>query len=54
MPKHPDFQHVYDLMLKEYGEEKGKKVYYAWLNKHQYDDTQSIHQFQAHEKRLMR
>jgi len=39
MPKHPDFEKIYKKYVAQYGEKKGKEVYYAWLNKHKYDDT---------------
>ena len=42
MPKHKDFQKIYNNMLKQYGK-RGKQVYYAWVNKHGYDDTKPLH-----------
>ncbi len=39
MPLSKDFQDILDRMIKQYGDEKGKSVFYAWLNKHKYDDT---------------
>lgn len=39
MPKNKDFQKVYNRFIKQYGKEKGEKLYYAWVNKHNYDDT---------------
>jgi len=36
---HPDFAAIYRKFIKQYGKEKGKKYYYAWLNKHNLDDT---------------
>ncbi|RLI04981.1 hypothetical protein DRO26_03555, partial [Candidatus Bathyarchaeota archaeon] len=42
MPKHPDFEKIYQNFLKRYGVEEGKKLYYAWLKKHSLDDTQSF------------
>lgn len=42
MPKHSDFQQIYNTMVKKYGEKKGKQVYYAWLNKHKLDDTKPM------------
>jgi len=39
MPKHPDFIKIYNRFIKQYGEEKGKSFYYAWLKKKGYDDT---------------
>ena len=44
-PRHPDFEKIYRQFMKRYcGSpyeecEKGKRVYYAWLNKHGLDDT---------------
>lgn len=42
MPKHSDFQKVYDRFLKQYGSEKGEKLYYSWANKHKYDDSKPM------------
>jgi hypothetical protein len=42
MPLNADFQKVMDDMIKRYGPEKGKKMFYAWKNKHGYDDTKSF------------
>jgi hypothetical protein len=39
MPLHPDFQKIYDKMVAQYGAKKGKSVFYAWVNQHEYDDT---------------
>lgn len=39
MPLHPDFKKILDRMIKQYGAEKGKKVFYSWLNSKGYDDT---------------
>jgi len=45
MPRHPDFEKIYRAFMKRYcGSpdnecEKGKRVYYAWLNKMGLDDT---------------
>ena len=39
MPKHPDFIKIYSRFIKQYGKEKGKSFYYAWLKKKGYDDT---------------
>ena len=38
MPKHPDFQKIYNRFKKQY-KGKGESLYYAWLNKKGYDDT---------------
>jgi len=42
IPLHPDFQKVYDNFVSEYGAEKGKKLFYAYVNKHGYDDTKPM------------
>lgn len=42
MPKHPDFQKIHKRFVKQYGKEKGDDLYYAWLNKHHYDDTKAF------------
>ncbi len=42
MPKSPDFQKIYNRFVKQYGDEKGKSLYYAWINKKGYDDTKSF------------
>jgi len=42
MPKHADFQKIHNRFMKQYGKEKGDSMYYAWLNKHKYDDTKSF------------
>ncbi len=39
MPLSKDFQDILDNMIKQYGDEKGKDVFYGWLTKHKYDDT---------------
>ena len=39
MPIHPDFQKILNNFIKQYGQKKGKQIYYAWLNKMGYDDT---------------
>lgn len=45
MPRHPDFDKIYRQFMKRYCEdpneecEKGKTVYYSWLNKLGLDDT---------------
>jgi len=39
MPKHKDFQKIYKRFIKQYGKEKGKELYFAWLNKKGLDDT---------------
>jgi len=39
MPMHPDFKRILDNFIKQYGEEKGREYFYAWLRKHGLDDT---------------
>lgn len=39
MPRHADFDKIYDKFIDLYGEEKGKTYYYSWLNKYGLDDT---------------
>jgi len=41
MPKHSDFQEIYDAMKEQYGD-RVDEVYNSWLNKHGYDDTKSL------------
>ena len=41
MPKHPDFQEIYDSMKKQYGK-RVDEVYYAWVNKHRLNDTKPM------------
>lgn len=40
MPIHADWKDMYDKMIKQYGLEKGKSVFYAYMNKHGYDETE--------------
>lgn len=42
MPKHKDFQKIYKRFTSQYGKEKGKNLYFAWLNKKGLDDTKSF------------
>lgn len=41
MPRHPDFEKIYQHFLKNYGE-RGEEVYYRWLKKLGYDDTKPL------------
>ena len=41
-PMHKDFSKIKSGMVKQYGKDKGEQVYYAWLNKHGYDDTKAF------------
>lgn len=41
MPRHPDFEKIYQRFLKNYGE-RGEEVYYSWLRKLGYDDTKPL------------
>ena len=42
MPRHPDYESIYQNMIQQYGKKKGEQVYYSWLNRHKYDDTKSF------------
>ena len=42
MPRHSDFERVFRQMVKDYGKKKGEEVYYSWLTKHKYDDTEPM------------
>jgi hypothetical protein len=42
MPMHDDFEKIYQNFIRQYGEEEGKKNYYAWLQKMGYDDTKPM------------
>lgn len=39
MPKHQDFQKIYNRFIKQYGKEKGSSLYFAFIKKKGYDDT---------------
>ena len=41
MPKHPDFEKIYQAFIKRYGQVEGEKNYFAWLSKMGLDDTKS-------------
>ena len=41
-PLSSDFQKIYDSMIAKYGPEKGKQVFYAWINKMGYDETKPM------------
>lgn len=41
MPRHPDFERIYQSFIKAYGE-RGEEVYYRWLRKLGYDDTKPL------------
>jgi len=41
-PIHPDFQRILRMFIQQYGEDKGRRLYYAWLNKYGLDDTKSL------------
>ncbi|MEM7820409.1 MAG: hypothetical protein QW761_02315, partial [Candidatus Aenigmatarchaeota archaeon] len=32
MPRHPDFEKLYQQFINSYGEKEGEKRYYVWLN----------------------
>jgi len=42
LPTRPDFQKILDNMIEQYGEEKGRQVYHAWLNKMGYDNSKPM------------
>jgi len=42
MPRHEDFQKIYQNFIDQYGAEEGEKKYFAWLNEHSYDDTKPM------------
>lgn len=42
MPMHKDFRKILNNMIKQYGKEKGTQVFWAWVNKHGYDETKSL------------
>lgn len=39
MPKSDDFKKIHARFIKQFGMTKGEDLYYAWMNKHGYDDT---------------
>jgi len=39
MPKNKDFQKIYKRFVSQYGKDKGKDLYFAWLSKKGLDDT---------------
>ena len=39
MPIHPDWRELYHSFIEQYGEEKGKSVFYAYCEKHSIDYT---------------
>ena len=42
MPMHMDFVKIYRNFLDQYGEERGKAYYYAWLRKYNLDDSKPL------------
>lgn len=40
MPRSADFQKIYNRFIKQYGKNKGRNAYYAWLNKHNYKEEE--------------
>ena len=42
IPKYSDFQRIYDNFVKEHGEDKGERLYYAMINKRGLDDTKPM------------
>lgn len=51
MPRHPDFQKVLNRFTKQYGEEKGKSLYYAWLKKKGYVEEKPLPKKKNSEKK---
>jgi len=41
MPMHPDFVKILSRFKRQYGDEEGERLFYAWLNKHDLDDTKA-------------
>jgi hypothetical protein len=41
MPRHSDFEKIYQAFIKRYGQVEGEKNYFAWLSKMGLDDTKS-------------
>ena len=41
IPMHKDFQKILKKFKKQYGDKKGEELFYAWLNKHDLDDTKA-------------
>lgn len=39
MPRHPDYEKIYQNFVDQYGPEEGENKYFAWLKEHGYDDT---------------
>jgi len=50
MPLHADFKKIYTRFTKQYGEVKGKSLYYAWLKEKGYDDTKPFPKAEKKEK----
>lgn len=42
MPRHEDFEKIYQNFIDQYGAEEGEEKYFAWLNEHGYDDTKPM------------
>lgn len=42
MPKHADFQKIYNRFVKQYGQAKGESLYFAFIKKKGYDDTKPL------------
>ncbi|HDQ05713.1 MAG TPA: hypothetical protein ENN36_03190 [Candidatus Bathyarchaeota archaeon] len=42
MPRHEEFQKIYQNFIDQYGAEEGEEKYFAWLNEHGYDDTKPM------------
>jgi len=42
LPRHEDFEKIYQNFIDQYGAEEGEEKYFAWLNEHGYDDTKPM------------
>jgi len=42
MPKSADFKKIHARFVSQFGSKKGDEAYFAWVNKHKYDDTKSL------------
>jgi hypothetical protein len=44
MPRHPDFEKIYQAFIKHYGEKEGATLYQIWISKLSLDDTKPYEQ----------
>ncbi|WGM90154.1 MAG: hypothetical protein NUK63_03300 [Candidatus Bathyarchaeum tardum] len=42
MPRHEDFEKIYQSFIEQYGPEEGETKYFAWLNERSYDDSKPM------------